>query len=196
MFGKNRSSYRENSAYSRREITGAAGYALLGLLSGLLWLGPAFAGQSPGAVERTKAAVFDFELYDTSLEGDLRGENPVETRRLARISALLRTLMAESGRYSLVDLTPGAKDIAAAGSFRGCNGCDADIAARLGAALSVTGVVQKVSNLILNINIYLRDAATGELTGAMSADIRGNTDRSWERGVRWLVKNRLLAQSR
>ncbi len=107
---------------------------------------------------------------------------------LPRISAL----MTESGRYQVLDLAPVAGEIAKAGNFRGCNGCDAEIARKLRATLSVTGVVQKVSNLILNINIYVRDARSDELRQVMSADIRGNTDRSWERGVRWLVRNRLL----
>jgi hypothetical protein len=53
--------------------------------------------------------------------------------------------------------------------------------------------VQKVSNLILNINIYLRDVHTGRLIAAMSADLRGNTDESWSRATSYLVRNRLLA---
>ncbi|NEV03200.1 DUF2380 domain-containing protein, partial [Bradyrhizobium sp. UFLA 03-164] len=40
----------------------------------------------------------------------------------------------------------------------------------LGADLVMTGVVQKVSNLILNINLYLRDVHTGQLVAAASAD--------------------------
>lgn len=167
---------------------------LVGIVAGFLLLGPARSADRSEVTAKTPVAVavFDFELYDTSLEGDVRGENPAETKRLAMVSDLLRSLMTESGRYRVVDHKPAAGDIEDAGSFRGCNGCDAEIAVKLGAALSVTGVVQKVSNLILNINIYVRDARSGELTRAMSADIRGNTDRSWERGVRWLVKNRLL----
>jgi uncharacterized protein YeeX (DUF496 family) len=53
--------------------------------------------------------------------------------------------------------------------------------------------VQKVSNLILNINIYVRDASSGATIAAMSADMRGNTDESWSRTLDWLVRNRLLA---
>jgi hypothetical protein len=54
-------------------------------------------------------------------------------------------------------------------------------------------VVQKVSNLILNVNIYLRSAHTGHLVTSASADMRGNTDESWSRTVSYLVRNRLLA---
>ena len=142
---------------------------------------------------KATVAVFDFELYDTSLEGEVRGLNEAEQQRLGMISGLLRRLMVESGRYQVVDLTPVAAEIEAAGYFRGCNGCDVAIARQLGTALAVTGVVQKVSNLILNINIYIRDTVSGGLVKAMSADIRGNTDQSWSRGVSWLVRNRLLA---
>jgi hypothetical protein len=66
-------------------------------------------------------------------------------------------------------------------------------AQQLGADLAITGVVQKVSNLILNMNIYLRDTHTGRLVTVMSADFRGNTDESWSRTTSYLLRNRLLA---
>ena len=49
--------------------------------------------------------------------------------------------------------------------------------------------VQKVSNLILNVNIEVRSAATGEVLYVSSVDVRGNTDEAWLRGVRRLVDN-------
>jgi hypothetical protein len=42
------------------------------------------------------------------------------------------------------------------------------------------------------MNIYVRNVATGELIAAMSADMRGNTDKSWSRALDFLVRNRLL----
>jgi hypothetical protein len=66
------------------------------------------------------------------------------------------------------------------------------VAQRIGAELAITGTVQK-SNLILNMNIYVRDASSGATIAAMSADMRGNTDESWSRTLDWLVRNRLLA---
>ena len=67
------------------------------------------------------------------------------------------------------------------------------LAQRIGAELATTGTVQKVSNLILNMNIYVRDVSSGATTAAMSADMRGNTDETWSRPLDWLVRNRLLA---
>jgi hypothetical protein len=54
-----------------------------------------------------------------------------------------------------------------------------------GAELGTTGTVQKVSNLIPNMNIYVRDASSGATIAAMSADMRGNTDESWSRTLDW-----------
>ncbi len=87
-----------------------------------------------------------------------------------------------------------AAEIERAAPLYKCNGCEADLAKTAGAELAMTATVQKVSNLILNLNIYLREAGTGKLVRAMSVDIRGNTDETWLRGIRWLVKNRLLAE--
>jgi hypothetical protein len=53
--------------------------------------------------------------------------------------------------------------------------------------------VHQISNLILNMNIYVRDASSGATIAAMSADMRGNTDETWSRTLNWLVRNRLLA---
>lgn len=77
--------------------------------------------------------------------------------------------------------------------FAGCGGSDSKLARQLGADLYITGTVQKVSNLILNVNVYLHDAQSGRLITAASADMRGNTDESWSRATRYLVKERLLA---
>ena len=152
------------------------------------------ATHAPAATEPVPVAAFDFELIDTSLEGEIKGTQPAETARLKIISNQLRQLLAKSGRYQILDTTEIKKEIEAAGNLHGCNGCEADLARRLGAKLAIIGQVQKVSNLILNINIYIRDVETGKMLQVMSADIRGNTDDSWRHGVRWLVRNRILSK--
>ncbi len=87
-----------------------------------------------------------------------------------------------------------AQKVAAQGrNLQACGGCDVQLAQQIGADLVITGLVQKVSNLILNMNIYLRNVHTGRLVAAMSADMRGNTDESWSRATSYLVRNRLLA---
>ncbi len=70
-----------------------------------------------------------------------------------------------------------------------CNGCELDIARSLQAERVLIGWVQKVSNLIVNINIQIEDAATGAILPNKSVDLRGNTDESWRRGVSYIVKS-------
>ena len=63
-----------------------------------------------------------------------------------------------------------------------------------GANWAAWGTVQKVSNLILNINVYMEDAESGKMKFARSVDIRGNTDESWRRGLDYLLRNYLLRE--
>ncbi len=49
--------------------------------------------------------------------------------------------------------------------------------------------VQKVSNLILNLNIEVKDVATGQTVYNKSVDLRGSTDVSWMRGIRYMVNS-------
>src|SRR5262245_9912839 len=142
------------------------------------------------AAERT-AAVFDFELIDTSLEGATNGPRADEQARLASVSERLRQRLTESGQFRLLDIAPVAAE-ARASNLQACGNCDARLAKKLGADIAITGTVQKVSNLILNMNIYVRDADSGRSLAAMSADFRSNTDESWSRAIDWLVRNRLL----
>jgi hypothetical protein len=146
----------------------------------------------PALAAQTRVAVFEFELIDTSLEGAMNGPRADEQRRLAWLADELRKRLAASGRYAPVDVSPVAAE-ARASNLQACGGCDARLARRAGAELAVTGTVQKVSNLILNMNIYVRDATDGRLVSQMSADFRGNTDESWSRALDWLVRNRMLA---
>jgi hypothetical protein len=146
----------------------------------------------PALAAQTRVAVFEFELIDTSLEGAMNGPRADEQRRLSLLADELRKQLAASGRYVPVDLSPVAAE-ARASNLQACGGCDAGMARRAGAELAVTGTVQKISNLILNMNIYVRDASDGHLVTRMSADFRGNTDESWSRALDWLVRNRMLA---
>jgi hypothetical protein len=152
----------------------------------------ALMASTPARADPLKVAVFDFEFIDTSLQGEVDGPRTDEQGRLMRAGDQLRRALAESGKFVVLDVAP--VNAAAHGSnLQACGGCDVQYAQQLGADLFITGVVQKVSNLILNMNLYLRDAHTGDLITSMSADLRGNTDESWSRAIAFLLRNRLLA---
>ncbi len=149
-------------------------------------------GAAPACADPQKVVVFDFELFDTSLQGQTDGPRADERDRLQRAAAQVRNGLADSAEFVVVDVAP-VSAAAHERNLQACGGCDVQYARQLGADLAVTGLVQKVSNLILNMNIYLRNAHTGQLVTAMSADFRGNTDESWSRAASYLLRNRLLA---
>ncbi len=142
-------------------------------------------GQPP-----SPTAVFGFGLDDTSLQGQQQGPQTAEAARLDALDSQLKELLVKSGCCEMADLStvaPQTRNI----SIWSCNGCDVDFARKAGARISVTGWVQKVSNLILNINLVARDVATGKVIAAGSVDIRGNTGESWSRGLAYLLQDRL-----
>jgi hypothetical protein len=152
-------------------------------------------GQAARAEPR-KAALFPFEFIDAgSMAPSTAPPPPGEAARLALINGVLRDRLAASGAYQPIDLSGAVQAIAKSPPLEDCQKCADDIARAAGAEIAVVGYVQKVSNLILNINIRISDAQSGQVLTAASADIRGNTDESWTRGVEWLVKNRLLAKT-
>lgn len=157
-------------------------------------LEPARAADEGDRTEPVRVAVLDLELVDSSLEGASYGVDEAETRRLKLISDLLRDLLAKSGEYEVADLAPATTLIADAGFIHSCNGCEIEIARSLGADRVIAGTVHKVSTLILGIEMAERDVATGKVLRVVAAQIRGNTDKSWTHGMRWLVRNRLLAK--
>src|SRR5436190_9228336 len=147
---------------------------------------------TPARADPPKLAIFDFELQDTSLEGEMRGPQSDERNRLILISDLVRKQVTDSSKFQLLDITP-VKAAAEGSNLQACGGCDVQYAQRIGADLVITGVIRKISTLILNLTIFVRDVHTGQLITAMNADFRGNTDESWTRATSYLVRNRLLA---
>jgi Protein of unknown function (DUF2380) len=117
-----------------------------------------------------------------------------QTRRLELASTELRSLLQGSQQLKLIDLSSQRDAIAAKTPLNKCNGCGEELARALGADIMVTGVVQKTSNLILSFAIEVTDVKSGKVIRGGQVDIRGNTDETWLRGVRWIVKNRLLAE--
>ena len=146
----------------------------------------------PARADPPRLAVFDFELLDTSLPGELNGPRRDEHERLMRAGEQLRRELAGSGKFELVDISP-INAAAHNNNLLACGGCDVRFAQQLGADLYMIGVVQKVSELILIMSIQVRDAHTGHIVVAMNADLRGNSDETWSRATTYLVRHRLLA---
>lgn len=132
----------------------------------------------------------------TKFQNDHEGQEPTtdaERNRLHAIEEILKSQLESTGEFHFI---PVATDIATkineGQSIGECGGCEIDYGVRSGADISAWIVVQKVSNLILNINLYMIDVPGRKLMLSQSVDIRGNTDQSWTRGMSYLVKNHVI----
>jgi len=103
------------------------------------------------------------------------------------VSERLRRHLAKSG-FGVVDITPVAPK-AAATNLQSCGPCADGFAHDLGADYAVTGVVYKVSELILSMSVRVHDAAAAAPLTSAVVDMRGNTDEAWRRAVDYLYRN-------
>lgn len=150
-------------------------------------LAPCRAHAAPAA---PPIAVFDFEIVNTSPAPT----TDVEADRARRLGDALRQALDASGRYHAVAMDAVRESVRGALPPRACNGCELPAARRLGAAFVAYGWIQKVSNLILNLNLVIECADSGRHVAVGSVDIRGNTDESWFRGLRYLLRERILPE--
>jgi Protein of unknown function (DUF2380) len=144
------------------------------------------------ASEPKSVALLDVQFLND--HEDLEPTTSAERARLALIESLFKAKLEASGRYKLTSIPQDVHEKIAAGPEIGaCGGCEVRYGKELGADYAAWIVVQKVSDLILNINVYMADVAAGKLAFVHSVDIRGDTDESWTRGLTYLLKNYLLA---
>ncbi|WP_417668738.1 DUF3280 domain-containing protein [Roseibium sp.] len=160
-------------------------------LLALVWLsGSAMAADlSPGS----KVAFLGLVFLDTSTEGAYNGVRADETTRLTLLETLIEERFQSEG-IRFMDLAPIAEQLENTTNPANCYGCDVRMGKKLGADFILVGVVQKVSNLIISMNLVLREVESGKVVRARSVDVRSNTDQSWSRGMRYILKTAFFKQ--
>lgn len=151
---------------------------------------------APAQAAAPKLAVFEIELDDFSAGGPIAGESAEETARLRRMSALARQLLAASGLFEVVDGAASSLPEARDHWLRKCNGCDADAARALGAEYSFVAFYRKISIMEQNLQFLIRDARTGEVVNFSQTDLRNETDESWSRALKYLIRYALVEPER
>jgi hypothetical protein len=109
------------------------------------------------------------------------------------ISERLRDHLAGTGRFEIVDVASVAEKADRA-NLQACGNCADQWAKDLGAKLSVTGYVYKVSELVLSMSVIVHDSSTSAPLTSATVDFRGNTDEAWRRGIDYLYRNVLSAR--
>jgi hypothetical protein len=116
-----------------------------------------------------------------------------EETRLGQIETTFKRQLQEAGLYTFTAVPDDLKARIAQGQSPGeCSGCEIDYGRELKVPTVMWGTVQKTSNLILNLNVYMADVNGRKMTFVKSVDMRGNTDETWQQAVTYLVKRYII----
>jgi hypothetical protein len=151
---------------------------------------PAPVPGDPATAASRSILVLEFELVDDH-------DNPLtkaaQEIRLRNAGVQLRRELAERQLYRVADPEPTLplqRELRRQQEFLyRCDDCAAQAGRVAGADLVMQTWVQKVSELILNLNVQIYDVAAGRVVFTKSVDMRGNDDVSWNRAVRFLVRD-------
>ncbi|WP_421983004.1 DUF3280 domain-containing protein [Roseibium sp.] len=159
-----------------------------GFIAALTSIAMMSAASAEGLRHGAKVAFLGLGFVDMSTEGAYNGVRADETERLALVERLVEQRFLDEG-LMLVDLAPIENKLANIANPGQCYGCDIRFGQTLGADYAVAGSVHKISNLIVSMNLSVKDVRTGEILRAMAVDVRSNTDTSWRRGMTYILKN-------
>jgi hypothetical protein len=170
---------------------------LLPAAAGLLWLGlaalPALAADAQEPPLRI--AVFDFELEDVSAAAALPDANasstPAMQAIMKNVSTKARQVLAQSGRYSLVDVSQVDAKPVREKSLANCDGCENAIALQLGAEQAMIGLVRRISMTDYYVLVQISECRTGKVLTQEVANFAGGDD-GWANGVANLIRHQVL----
>ena len=158
-----------------------------------------FLGFSAQACAEGSVAFLGLHFLDVSQQstvgGNLAQPEPLadDLARVANAEVQVAQRFTAEG-FTILDLAPVTSELERVTNPANCYGCDQRIASKLGADFVLVGEVRKTSNALLSMNLQLRDAATGAIVKGGSADIRGNTDALWARGMRHILNYRIFRE--
>lgn len=145
---------------------------------------------APAHAEPVSIAMMNCTLIDDNAAYNDAEINRIQQARIEMISDAVRAQLDASQRYRVADNGRASELIARLGATQDlstCDGCARQVGRELGVEQVGICWVQKVSNLILNLNLRVEDVVSGKALFQRSVDIRGNTDLSWRRGATALV---------
>jgi hypothetical protein len=146
-----------------------------------------------GLVSSASAEPKTVAFLNVHLQNDNEGYQPTSDAEKARMTALEKSFKKQleaTGDYKFVPLSDALREKIAKGQAVGtCGGCEAQYGKEAGADEVAWIRVQKVSNLILNLNVYMERSSDGKTLYEKSVDMRGNDDESWARSLDYLLKN-------
>ncbi len=128
--------------------------------------------------------VADFDYSDTS--GEIRDQQAEHAARLQAFARAIRTDLAQSGKYRVIDFICSSDPCSAAGASTLI-----EDARKAGARLVLYGGIHKMSTLIQHGKFQMLDLDNGKLVLDRLISFRGDSDEAWERAERFLARELL-----
>ncbi len=148
------------------------------------------------ADEPKKVAVFASTLEDTSAGGGVIAPDARDAKYMEESTQEAKRLLAESGRYAVIDTSGVQTEAMATRKAGSCSECLGPVIKKLGAEQAVIGAINRVSRTEYTLLIQFVDAGSGEVAARYFTGMRLGADYSWPRSVKWLMKNRILAEQK
>ncbi|NNM00607.1 MAG: DUF2380 domain-containing protein [Gammaproteobacteria bacterium] len=151
---------------------------------------PARAAASPPSI-----VAIDFALRDDMTPGP--GGKAPGAADVARRTRMIRDFFAEqlagSENFTQLALERDSDSyrelMNASGRLFECKRCIVKYGEQLGSDYVLHGWVQRVSNLIINLNVEILEVASGKVYDRATVDTRGNTDKTWMDGASYLLRH-------
>lgn len=151
----------------------------------------ASAAQPAPDVRPIRLAVFDLEIEDQTPASALLGEHRSSAESLRAASAAARGELAASGLFRVIDGSPVGSSQAPTGGLLACDGCEARIAAGLGADQAMIGAVRRVTQTDYYVWLQIRDVRSGKVLDQQAANFAGGEE-GWASGVRMLIRHQVV----
>jgi len=177
-------STKVNDMLAQSKATGRIRFSLAGLLFAALLLQPSMAG----AAAAKKLAILQLEIEDIT---SASGSQPWHQESLHRLTDILGADLAKADIYEIVtqaNVDAATAAFAPISALHNCNGCEIDIARKVGADRVMVAWIFKMSLLVMALHVEIKDVSTGATVYRKIFDFKGDNEESWRRASKYMVR--------
>lgn len=149
----------------------------------------ALAARAQPALPLRSLVALDFEVLEDHPQPDRAA---AQAERARNASEQLRSALAQAGLYRVLDVDASEAVVRSLRErhtwLHRCAECAQTIGRAAGSELVLLPWAQVVSQLIVNLNVELRETESDRVLLNKSVDLRGNNDESWRRGIGFMVR--------
>jgi hypothetical protein len=146
---------------------------------------------SPGAAaEKRRILLLDMQFDSSATAGQSKAMEAADRARLAKMAMRLSERFRASGDYEVLAAPDVAKEIANY-NLGACGRCELMLGRKAGADFVMVGSVQKLSAMLMNVQVLVYAVADGSAVAAGAGVIHSNTDADWQRAIDRIAEQKL-----